>query len=252
MIELQNVSINYENKNVIKGLSDIFQDGKFICIIGKNGSGKSTLLKAMDGINSYSGRILLDNVEIMKLSRKERAKKIAYVPQIRQIPSIGVKTLISHGRFPHLGFSRTMTREDYDKVMYAAELTSTKDILHRNVMELSGGERQRVYIAMAIAQDSQTILLDEPTTYMDIANQIQIMELLCKLNKMGKNIIMVAHDLPQAFTYASEIKILHGGTIMEKGNPKTLCMNTKLKNIFGVNIENSKSDNELYRYHLTK
>jgi len=252
LIELQNVSIGYENKSIIKNLSSAFSDGEFTCIIGKNGSGKSTLLKAMDGILSYSGQILLDNIEIMELPRKERAKKISYLPQIRQIPDIEVQTLIAHGRFPHLGFSRTMTIEDNDKVLYAADLTSVQDVLHRYIRELSGGERQRVYLAMVIAQDAETILLDEPTTYMDINHQIEIMKILSKLNKAGKNIIMVAHDLPQAFTYGSEIKIIHNGTIIEAGCPVSLCRSAKLKDIFGITLEKSQSAEELYEYHLTK
>lgn len=252
MIELRNVSISYENESIIKNLSADFLDGMFTCIIGKNGSGKSTLLKAIDGIHSYSGQILLDNIEIRELSRNERAKKIAYLPQVRQIPDIDVQTLISHGRFPHLGFSRTMTKEDNDKVLYAAELTSVQNILNHNVNELSGGERQRVYLAMVIAQDTDTILLDEPTTYMDINHQIEILKILSELNKKGKNIIMVAHDLPQAFTYGSQIQILHNGTIIEAGKPCSLYMNTHIKNIFGISLEKSHSIEELYEYHLIK
>lgn len=252
MIELRNVSIGYENKIIINNLSADFSEGEFTCIIGKNGSGKSTLLKAIDGILSYRGQILSDGIEIMKLSRKDRAKKIAYLPQIRQIPDIEVQTLIAHGRFPHLGFSRTMSKEDNDKVLHAAKLTSVHNILHRHVAELSGGERQRVYLAMVIAQDAETILLDEPTTYMDINNQIEIMNILSALNREGKNIIMVAHDLPQAFTYGTEIKILHDGTIIESGHPDGLCMSTKLKNIFGIALEKSRSSKELYEYHLVK
>lgn len=252
MIELRNVSISYENKSIIKNSSTVFSDGEFTCIIGKNGSGKSTMLKTIDGIHSYSGQILLDNVEIRELSRNERAKKIAYLPQIRQIPDIEVQTLISHGRFPHLGFSRTMTKEDNDKVLYAAELTSVHNVLHRYVKELSGGERQRVYLAMVIAQDTETILLDEPTTYMDINHQIEILKILSELNRKGKNIIMVAHDLPQAFTYGSQIQILHNGTITEAGKPSSLYINTKIKSIFGVALEKSQSVTELYQYHLVK
>lgn len=252
MIELKNVSVSYGEKRVINSLSTIFLDGKFVCIIGKNGSGKSTLLKAIDGICSYSGQILLDNIEIKELSRKERAKKLAYLPQIRQIPDIEVQTLIAHGRFPHLGFSKTMTKEDNDKVLYAAELTSVQNILNRRVAELSGGERQRVYLAMVIAQDAATILLDEPSTYMDINHQIEIMEILSELNRKGKSIIMVAHDLPQAFTYGSEIQILHEGTIMEADKPHNLCMSMKIKDIFGVTVEESSSAVELYQYHLVK
>lgn len=252
MIELKNVSISYESKSIINNLSAAFGSGEFTCIIGKNGSGKSTLLRAMDGIQSYKGQILLDNIEIMNLSRKERAKKIAYLPQIRQIPNIEVKTLIAHGRFPHLGFSRTMTAEDNDKVLYAAELTSLQNILKRHVAELSGGERQRVYLAMVIAQDADTILLDEPTTYMDINHQTEIMRILSELNKSGKTIIMSAHDLPQAFTYGREIKLLHNGTITEEGRPYNLCNNAKLKSIFGISLERSNSAAELYEYHLIK
>lgn len=252
MIELKNVSVSYENKDIIKNLSTVFSDREFICIIGKNGSGKSTLLKAIDGIHSYSGNILLDNVEVKELSRNERAKKLAYLPQVRQIPDIDVQTLIAHGRFPHLGFSKTLSKGDKDKVLYAAELTAVQNILHRHVAELSGGERQRVYLAMVIAQDAETILLDEPSTYMDINHQIEIMEILSELNRKGKNIVMVAHDLPQAFTYGNKIQILHEGNIIEADKPHHLCSSTKIKSIFGVTLEESLSADELYQYHLVK
>lgn len=252
MIELKNFTVCYGNRAIINNISTTFSEGDFVCIIGKNGCGKSTLLKAIDGLQSYSGEILLNNIEIRKLSRIERAKQIAYLPQIREIPSIDVKTLIEYGRFPYLGFSRTIKKEDKDKVLYAAEVTSVENILHRKVTELSGGERQRVYLAMIIAQDAKTILLDEPTTFMDINHQIEIMEIIDKLNKQGKNVIMVAHDLPQAFTYGNEIKVINNGTIVAEGKPINLCDNAEIEEIFNVALRESHSERALYNYHLVK
>ena len=172
MIELKNVSVGYGEKKIVENVSAKFPDGEFICILGRNGSGKTTLLKAMAGIQDCSGQILLDGRDIGQMTRIERAKQVAYMPQVRQIPSIDAETLISHGRFPHLGFSRIMSLKDRETVLRAAETASVLDILDRRVPELSGGERQRVYLAMVIAQDAGTILLDEPATYMDISHQV--------------------------------------------------------------------------------
>lgn len=250
MIELIGVNVGYGRQKILDNVSIQFEDTDFACILGRNGAGKSTLLRAMDGIQKYSGTISVDGRELSLMSANERAKRIAYMPQIRQIPMIQVKTLIEHGRFPYMGFSRTLTKEDETKVLEAAEITSVEDLLHRNVAELSGGERQRVYLAMVIAQDAKTILLDEPAAYLDISHQLEIMNLLTKLNQGGKNIIMAAHDLPQAFTYANTIKILHEGEIVIDNPPQLICKDERMKHIFGVSLEKSKMEEEVYPYHL--
>lgn len=252
MIELKNVSVGYGEKKIVENVSAKFPDGEFICILGRNGSGKTTLLKAMAGIQGCSGQILLDGRDIGQMTRIERAKEVAYMPQVRQIPSIDAETLISHGRFPHLGFSRIMSLKDRKTLLRAAETASVLDILDRRVPELSGGERQRVYLAMVIAQDAGTILLDEPATYMDISHQVEIMRILSRLRSEGKNIIMVAHDLPQAFTYATKIIILHDGEIAAEGPPEILCSSPVVGDVFGMAMEQSGSETELYSYHLVK
>lgn len=252
MIELNAVDVAYGSQRILEHVSVWFGDSDFACILGKNGAGKSTLLKAMDGIQKYSGSISVDGKELSKMSSIDRAKRIAYMPQIRQIPNIQVKTLIEHGRFPYMGFSRTLTNEDETKVLEAAEITKVEDLLDRNVAELSGGERQRVYLAMVIAQDTKTILLDEPAAYLDISHQLEIMNLLKKLNQNGKNIIMAAHDLPQAFTYANTIKVLDKGGIIVNNPPEMACKDEKVKHIFGVSLEISKTESEVYPYHLIR
>ncbi len=252
MIELKNLTVSYGNRVILNNISTTFSEGDFVCIIGKNGCGKSTLLRTIIGLKNYTGKVLLNNIDIKKFSPIERAKEIAYLPQIREIPSIDVKTLIEHGRFPYLGFSRTLRQEDKDKISYAIEVTSIKDILNRKITELSGGERQRVYLAMIIAQDAKTIILDEPTTFLDINHQIELMEIIDNLNKEGKNIITVAHDLPQAFTYGNEIKVINNGTIVAEGKPENLCDNVEIENIFGITLRKVHSEKALYEYHLIK
>ncbi|WP_058486351.1 ABC transporter ATP-binding protein [Defluviitalea phaphyphila] len=252
MIELKNLTVSYGNKIILNNISTTFQEGDFVCIIGKNGCGKSTLLKTIIGLKNYSGKILLNNIDIKNLSRIERAKEIAYLPQIREVPSIDVKTLIEHGRFPYLGFSKILKQEDKDKISYAIEITSTKDILNKKVIELSGGERQRVYLAMVIAQDAKTIILDEPTTFLDISHQIEMMEIISKLNKEGKNIIIVVHDLPQAFTYGNEIKVIDRGNVVIEGKPDNLYKNVEIGKIFGISLTKTHSKKALYSYHLVK
>lgn len=252
MIRLSEVTLSYDKVSVLSGINYTFLQNEFTCIIGKNGCGKSTLLRAAAGITDYAGSITLNGVEMRLLLRAERAKRLSYLPQSRPVPNMDVATLIAHGRFPHLGFSKTLTAKDKEQIAYAAAVTGVDSLLHRNLSFLSGGERQRAYIAMMVAQDAELVLLDEPTTHLDIEHQLEVMELLKKLYINGKGIVMAVHDLPQAFSFASRILLIANGSIAAAGAPDEICSDSAVNTSFGVRVRKSKGEGDIYSYRITK
>ncbi len=224
-----------------------------VSIIGLNGSGKTSLLKCLNSLAEYDGEVIYKQKNIKDYELKEKAKQISYLPQTFIIPNINVKTLVGHGRFPHLEFGRKFADIDIEKVENAVELTNIKDLQNRKVASLSGGQRQRVYLAMAIAQDTETLLLDEPTTYLDIHYQLEIFNILLELKKLGKSVIMVLHDLQQAFSYSDYIVLMDKGEVVTIDTPINLAKQGYIKNIFGVKIiKSEESDNFLYPYIFVK
>lgn len=252
MIELRNVSLKYDGSPVLSNINYIFGRNDFTCVIGKNGSGKSTLLRAAAGLSSYEGSILLNGAEIRSLQRRERAKCLSYLPQSRPVPVIDVGTLIAHGRYPHLGYSKTLGANDRERIKHAVSVTGVEGLLDRGLSTLSGGERQRAYIAMMIAQDADIMLLDEPVTHLDIEYQLEVMELLKNLHQNGKCIVMAAHDLPQAFSYATRVIFIADGGIAATGKPDDLCENPVIKSAFGMTIKKAVESDELYSYRIAK
>ena len=179
MFELRNVSVGYDGVCVVRDVSFTAQDGQITTLVGTNGCGKTTLLKAMARqLPLLDGQILLAGHELHSYNRKEFARAAAFMPQVRNIPEITVRGLVSHGRFPYLGLSRQMTTRDKTAVEQAMQATGVARWAERDLRELSGGERQRVYLAMALAQGGDTILLDEPTTYLDVSAQFELLELM--------------------------------------------------------------------------
>ncbi len=248
MMEISHVDVLIERKQILTDISMQIPKGSFTCIIGKNGSGKSTLLKAINQYLAYSGTIEVDQQDLKILNKEARARLMCYLPQQRSIPNMNVRQLISHGRYPHLGFSKTLQDEDTYTIMEAAKLAGVESLMERNLQSLSGGERQRAYIAMMIAQDTSYILLDEPTTFLDVEFQLDIMELLKQLNERGKTIVMVAHDLPQAFSYASNIILIDHGRLIMQATPEEMIATDEVYACFGVHVRTSKNPNDLYRY----
>ena len=199
MFELQRVAVGYDEKPLLQNISFAVQNGQITTLVGTNGCGKTTLLKAIARqLPLLEGKILLQGRSIQEYDRKEFARAAAFMPQVRNIPEITVRGLVSHGRFPYLGLSRQMTTKDRAAVEEAMQVTGVARWANRDLRELSGGERQRVYLAMALAQGGQTILLDEPTTYLDVAAQFELLELLRTLADQGKTVLLVLHDLAQA------------------------------------------------------
>ena len=250
MIELKHVTAGYGKQTVLNDVTVTFEKGKLTSVIGVNGSGKSTLLKAILGMIPFdSGEVTADGTSLKNMSRNEIARKISYLSQGKNTPDMTVEQLVLHGRFPHLSYPRQYTKRDRDIAFSAMAQTGITDLAHKPLCTLSGGMRQNAYIAMALAQDTDYVLLDEPTTYLDIAHQLSLMRTLRKLSDSGKGIIAVMHDLPMAFTFSDRIVLLNDGMIIHNDTPEQVCKQDAIAQIFGVTIERSVDDQSYaYRY----
>lgn len=237
MIEFSHLCAGYDRKTVLRDVSFSLPDGEVTVILGPNGSGKSTLLKTILGLSEVcGGRILLDGVPREALSPAEIARKAAYLPQSRRIPDITVRRLVLHGRFPHLGFPRKYRKQDYEIADAALRRVGIADLAELPMARLSGGTRQKVYIAMALAQDTPAILLDEPTTYLDISHQLQVMELCRELADSGKAVGMVLHDLDLAMQYADRLVLFEQGRLAGCGTPEELWESGLLDRVFDITV----------------
>jgi len=237
MFELQQVSVGYDHLPLLQDVSFTVQDGQLTTLVGTNGCGKTTLLKAIARqLPLLGGQVQLQGRPIQNYDRKEFARTAAFMPQVRNIPEITVRGLVSHGRFPYLGLSRQMTAKDKAAVQAAMEATGVARWADRDLRELSGGERQRVYLAMALAQGGDAILLDEPTTYLDASAQFELLELLRGLAGQGKAVLLVLHDLAQALQYSDRVAVLAGGKLAAFDTPPRLFESKILDEIFGVTI----------------
>ncbi len=236
-LQAQNIKVAYEKKIIIDGLSIHIPDGQITTIIGSNGCGKSTLLKSMTRVIPYQGgQVLLDGESIHKKLTKELAKELAILPQT-QDSAVGltVEELVSYGRYPHQSGLRGISKEDKRIIEWALKATNTADYRHLFVDELSGGQRQRVWIAMALAQNTGMIFLDEPTTYLDLAHQLEVLELLQKLNaEENRTIVMVLHDLNQAARFSHYMIALQRGELVSAGTPEEVMTKETLKAVFQI------------------
>ncbi|MEW9108247.1 ABC transporter ATP-binding protein [Cytobacillus gottheilii] len=233
----KDLNIGYGERLIVKDLTAYIPDKQITTIIGANGCGKSTLLKAITRIISHqSGTVILDGENIAKENTKLLAKKMAILPQTPESASgLTVGELVSYGRFPHqTGFGR-LTKKDYEVIDWALEVTGTAEFKSRSVDALSGGQRQRVWIAMALAQETEIIFLDEPTTYLDMAHQLEVLELLQKLNReQERTIVMVLHDLNQAARFADYLIALKNGEIVKAGTCEEVITQEVLRDVFHI------------------
>lgn len=211
MIKINDLYFGYGASPLINGLSARFDDGKITGILGPNGSGKTTTLKLCGRLLSpASGNICVDGSGD-KGDTRSFARTLAYLPQTRPLPSITVRSLVSHGRFPHLGLSRKLSAADNAAIDHALEVTGMTDCAYRELRTLSGGQRQKAYIAMLIAQEAQHLLLDEPMTHLDVLHQLDVMDILRRLRDDGRCIAVVLHDIQQAVDLCDHILLLHDG-----------------------------------------
>ena len=235
MLELCGISAGYGGKAVLHDVSFCVPAGSLTTLIGPNGCGKTTLLRAAARqLPLLAGEILLDGQPVSSYGRTEFARKAAFMPQVRSVPAITAGALVAHGRFPHLGFSRRLRPEDRAAVQAAMEATGVADWANRDLRALSGGERQRVYLAMALAQDTDLILLDEPTTYLDPGRQFELLDLIASLPGRGKTVVMVLHDLSHALRYSTQLLLLEQGRLVQRGTPEELYAGGQLDRVFGI------------------
>jgi iron complex transport system ATP-binding protein len=235
--EARNIALSYENHTVINDLSLAIPSRQVGAIIGPNGCCKSTLLKALARlITPDRGSVLLDGTPINTLPTREVATKIGLLPQTPIAPEgITVANLVARGRYPYHGFNGGWNSDDEQAVAHALSVTNLTELTDRPIEELSGGQRQRAWIALALAQETDILLLDEPITYLDIAYQIEVLDLLSRLNSSeGVTIVMVLHDLNLAARYADWILAMKDGRKMALGTPEEVITPSLLSEVFGL------------------
>ena len=248
MIELKSVTAGYGTHTVLKDISTCFEKGKLTGIIGVNGCGKSTLLKAILNLLPLTGgEVTIDGTGVPNLNRRAIARKAAYLAQEKNTPDMTVEQMVLHGRFPYLEYPRRYTKQDRQIVQSAMEQMGIAPLAAKPLYILSGGMRQNAYIAMALAQSTEYILLDEPTTFLDIAHQFSLMKTLRNLADSGKGIIAVMHDLPMAFTFSDRILFLHDGRVVCCDKPESICRQGMIEDIFGVSVVPS-AEGQGYHY----
>ncbi|MBB3810248.1 ABC transporter ATP-binding protein [Pseudochelatococcus contaminans] len=232
-----NLTIAYGNEIIVDDLALSIPGQAFTALIGPNGSGKSTILRALAGLlNVGNGAVMLDGQSIARLGVKDLARRIGMLAQ-GPVPPEGltVLDLVKQGRYPHRSLFGRWRREDDDACEEALHLTNMEELRNRALESLSGGQRQRAWIAMALAQETPILLLDEPTTFLDLAHQIEVMELIADLvDRRGKTIVAVLHDLNQAARYADYMVMLKAGSILAKGDPNEVMTASMIERVFGV------------------
>lgn len=240
VMKIENLSLSYDGGAVIvHQLNLSLKMGKITALVGANGCGKSTLLRGLSRLlKPVQGSVYLDGRSIHAMSAKELAKELGILPQTPTAPEgLTVHELVAQGRYPHQNWFRQWSREDEKIVEAALVKTNLTMFADRPVDTLSGGQRQRAWIAMALAQQTNVLLLDEPTTYLDLAYQMDVLDLLDELNAEGRTIIMVLHDLNQAARYADTVVALRGGQIVAHGTPEDVMTAENILQVFGLEAE---------------
>ncbi|WP_339230545.1 ABC transporter ATP-binding protein [Oceanobacillus sp. FSL K6-2867] len=260
LFEAEQLVAGYDNKTVIQEISLTIPSNKISVIIGANASGKSTLLKTLAQlIKPTSGKINLDGKSLAKIPSKQLARVLGLLPQSPIVPEgISVADLVGRGRFPHQSMLSGWTKKDYEAVAEAMRIMDITKLANHNIDELSGGQRQRVWIAMALAQQTDILFLDEPTTFLDITYQIEILDMLTDLNqKMGTTIVMVLHDINLSARYADNIFAIHNGKLVAEGEPSKVITSPLVKDVFGLDcivvedpISGSPSVVPIGRHHV--
>lgn len=245
MLEVTDLTLGYEGKDIISALSLKVERGELLTIAGPNGSGKSTLLRAMaHTLRPRGGRIMLNGRPLAALKSRERARKLAFLPQNHNLAGgFTVRELVGYGRYPHFNWQGREGKRDREVIEWALEVTGLKGMKERFISTLSGGEQQRVWIAMAIAQEADLLLLDEPTTFLDIHHQLEILALIKELNREWKRtVIMVLHDLNQAARFSDRLVVLKDGAIYSEGRPGEVLTEKTLAEVFQISARIIEDD----------
>jgi ABC-type cobalamin/Fe3+-siderophores transport system ATPase subunit len=233
----EGLTLAYDDRTVVDGLDVTIPDGSFTVVVGPNACGKSTMLRALaQMLKPKSGRVVLDGEAIQSLPSKEVARRLGLLPQSSIAPdAITVADLVARGRYPHQKLLRQWSRDDEAAVKAAMEATRVSDLADRAVDELSGGQRQRVWLAMALAQETPLLLLDEPTTFLDITHQIEVLDLCAELHEeQGRTLVAVLHDLNHACRYATHLIAMADGAIVAEGDPQEIVDADLVERVFGL------------------
>ncbi|WP_424448352.1 ABC transporter ATP-binding protein [Microbacterium arborescens] len=236
----EDLTVGYGDRTIIDGLSLRIPSGRITAVVGPNACGKSTLLRSMSRLLSpRAGHVLLDGAEVHRMPAKELARTLGLLPQSPTAPEgITVSDLVGRGRNPHHGLFSRWTTADDEAVAEALTATETLELADRAVDELSGGQRQRVWIAMALAQRTDLLLLDEPTTFLDVSHQIEVLDLLTDLNRnRGVTVVMVLHDLNLAARYADHLVAMRGGSVITSGSAEQVLTSETIESVFGIRNE---------------
>ncbi|CAN7571908.1 ABC transporter ATP-binding protein [Arthrobacter sp. LjRoot14] len=237
VLRATDLTLKYAQRTVLEGLQAEIPEGKVTMIVGANACGKSTLLRGLSRLlKPAAGTVTLDGKDIHTRSARDVARTLGLLPQHPAAPDgITVRDLVGRGRYPHQGFFRSWSAGDDAAVQRALEATETLELAGRNVDELSGGQRQRVWIAMALAQETDVLLLDEPTTYLDLAHQVEVLDLITDLNRRrGTTVAIVLHDLNLAARYADHVIAMKDGRIVAEGASTAVVTEDLVRDVFGL------------------
>ncbi|MDC1541867.1 ABC transporter ATP-binding protein [Candidatus Pseudothioglobus singularis] len=240
MIDVHDIDVGYSNQLIIENLRVSIPEKKITTIIGPNGCGKSTLIKTIGRIlKAKRGAVFLDGKSMNNMDTKEIAKQMALLPQTAEAPGgLTVFELVSYGRFPYRKGMGSLSKEDYKYIHWAIDVTGLNDLKDRPTNALSGGQRQRAWIAMALAQGTDILVLDEPTTYLDLAHQLDILLLLKRLNEEeDRTIVMVLHDLNHASRFSDYMIAMRDGEVVSEGDPQTVMTRDNLRKVFQIEAD---------------
>ena len=249
MISISELHASYEGAEIIHGISADFPEGKITVLMGPNCCGKSTTLRSLlRMVPETSGSMTLNGQELEALAPQALARRIAYLPQSRNVPDITVERLVIHGRFPYLSYPRRYRREDWEKVTQALEWVGLTELRKRKMENPSGGQRQKAYLAMALAQDTEVILMDEPTTFLDIRNQFEMLDRSRALADGGKTVVMILHDFEAILRYADHVILMKDGQILTAGSAEQVLRSEEVRQAFGVKPCFFESEDGLHCY----
>ena len=248
MIETRNLRAGYGGREILHGVTLTARKGEVLALVGPNGCGKSTFLKALVGIVPSEGEVRIDGKPVGELPGNALARHLSYLPQGKSVPDITAGRLVLHGRFPYLHYPRRYGPGDIAIAREAMEKLDIATLWDTPVAALSGGMRQKVYIAMALAQGTGNLLLDEPTTYLDIAHQLRLLTLTRELAREGKTVTMVLHDLPQAMEYSDRLAVMKDGRLLDVGTPEEIFTRGSLEAAFGVKLSRFRASDR-WRYY---
>lgn len=249
MIELRSISGGYDGKPQLSDLSLTIPEQSITTIIGPNGCGKSTLLRIISGLHTpYSGEVRINGQVNATIGAKDLAKLISFLPQNRNPANIQVESLVLHGRFPYMGYPRRYRNEDRKAALDAMEWAGVTHLRKRSVATLSGGERQKVYIAMLLAQGTPIVLMDEPTSYLDISHKFDVIHLVQQMKQAGKTVVMVLHELDLALQYSDQVVLMEQGRIRISAPPQAIYESGMIDETFHIRTHHMETADGIQYY----